>query len=86
MTRREGDPPVRDQSFDALCLARPRTVMISQRVFSDALTPLERSGRPLLRTWQRGAVHFQWRLDQIITKEFQDQQDQRRSRPLAVEK
>ena len=39
--------------------ARPRTVIVSQRMpvpgTIDALTSLERSGIPLLRTWQRGA-------------------------------
>jgi competence protein ComEC len=56
--------------------AKPRTVMVSQRMptsgSTDALAPLKRSGIPLLRTWQRGAVHFQWRSDQIITKGFLD--------------
>jgi competence protein ComEC len=49
--------------------AKSRTVMVGQRLptpgTNDALTPLERSGIPLLRTWQRGAVHFQWRSGQI---------------------
>ena len=44
--------------------ARPKAVVISQRPpapgKTDTLTPLERSGIPLLRTWQCGAVHFQW--------------------------
>jgi competence protein ComEC len=44
--------------------ARPRAVVVSQRmpapVTNDALTALKRSGIPLLRTWQRGAVHFRW--------------------------
>jgi competence protein ComEC len=57
--------------------ARPRTVVVSQRppTFgpTDALAPLERGGIPLLRTWQHGAVHFQWRSDQIITEGFLDQ-------------
>ena len=70
--------------------ARPRTVMVSQRMpalgSSDSLTPLERSGIPLLRTWQRGAVHFQWRSDHIITEGFVDHPDQRRSRPLSQRK
>ncbi|MGC8643530.1 MAG: ComEC/Rec2 family competence protein, partial [Isosphaeraceae bacterium] len=64
--------------------AKPRTVMVSQRMPSpgtnDALMPLERSGIPLLRTWQRGAVHFRWRLDQIVTEGFLDQRDASRSR------
>jgi competence protein ComEC len=54
--------------------ASPRTVMVSQRPFSpgttDALTPFERGGMPLLRTWQSGAVHFQWRSNGIITEGF----------------
>jgi competence protein ComEC len=70
--------------------ARPRAIVVSQRMLAsgatDALTPLERSGIPLLRTWQRGAVHFQWCSDQIITEGFLDQQDQPRSRPLYREK
>src|SRR5271157_2378419 len=69
--------------------ARPRTVMVGQRPpaagTTDALTPLERSGIPLLRTWQRGAVHFQWRPDHIITEGFLDYHDKPRSRPLAGE-
>ena len=56
--------------------AKPRTVVVSQRMpvlgTTDALTPLERSGIPLLRTWQRGAVHFQWCTDRIITEGFLD--------------
>jgi hypothetical protein len=43
---------------------------------SDALAPLERSGIPLLRTWQRGAVHIQWRSDRIIADGFLDDHDQ----------
>jgi competence protein ComEC len=60
--------------------ARPRTVVVSQRMpaqgTNDALTALERSGIPLLRTWQRGAVHFQWSSGCITTKGFLDQHDQ----------
>ncbi len=67
--------------------ARPRTVMVSQRPTSpgtsDALTPLERSGIPLLRTWQLGAVHFRWRSDHIITEGFLDHHGQPRSRRLS---
>jgi|SRR5271157_728048 len=70
--------------------ARPRTVMVSQRMpapgTADTLTPLERSGIPLLRTWQRRAVHFQWRSDRMITVGFLDQHDQPRSRPLSMGK
>ena len=70
--------------------ARPRIVMVRQRMpapgTNDALTPLERSGIPLLRTWQRGAVHFQWGPDGIITEGFLDHVDQDRSRPVAMEK
>jgi competence protein ComEC len=62
--------------------ARPRTIVVSQRMpaagTADALAPLERSGIPLLRTWQRGAVHFLWRSDQIITEGFLDQHDNSR--------
>src|SRR6516165_9839291 len=63
--------------------ARPRTVVVSQRMpapgTTDALSPLERSGTPLLRTWQRGAVHFEWRPNHIITEGFLDQYGQPRS-------
>jgi len=66
--------------------ARPRTVIVSPRMpssgTSDALMSLERSGIPLLRTWQRGAIHFQWHSDHIITEGFLDHPDQPRSRPL----
>jgi competence protein ComEC len=54
--------------------ARPRTVVVSQRRptsgTTDALTPLDRDGIPLLRTWQRGAVRFEWRSDRITTEGF----------------
>jgi hypothetical protein len=54
--------------------AQPRTVVVSQRMptfgTTDALTPLERSGILLLRTWQRGAVQCQWRSGQITSKGF----------------
>jgi len=63
--------------------ARPQADIVSQRMpapgMTDALTTLERSGLPLLRTWQRGAVHFQWSLDHIITESFLDHHDQPRS-------
>ena len=56
--------------------ARPRTVVVSQRPTApgttDALTPLERAGTPVLRTWQRGAIHFRWTPDGIITQGFLD--------------
>ena len=56
--------------------ARPRTVVVSQRPpapgTTDALTPLERAGTPVLRTWQCGAIHFQWTPDGIITQGFLD--------------
>src|SRR5271166_811409 len=56
--------------------ARPRTVVVSQRPpapgTTDAVTPLERAGTPVLRTWQRGAIHFRWAPDGIITQGFLD--------------
>ena len=56
--------------------ARPRTVVVSQRPpapgTTDALTPLERAGTPVLRTWQRGAIHFRWTPDGIVTQGFLD--------------
>jgi competence protein ComEC len=59
--------------------ARPKAVVVSQRSptfgSTDALTPLERSGIPLVRTWQCGAVHFQWGPDRIITEGFLDQRN-----------
>ena len=62
--------------------AKPLAVVVSQRQppvgSADALTPLNRSGIPLLRTWQRGAVHFQWGDDRIVSEGFLDRHDQRR--------
>ena len=56
--------------------ARPRTVVVSQRPpapgTTDALTPLELAGTPVLRTWQRGAIHFRWTPDGIVTQGFLD--------------
>ena len=56
--------------------ARPRTVVVSQRRpapgTTDSLTSLERAGTPVLRTWQRGAIHFRWTPDGIITQGFLD--------------
>ena len=56
--------------------ARPRSVVVSQRPpalgTTDALIPLERAGTPVLRTWQRGAIHFRWTPDGIITQGFLD--------------
>jgi competence protein ComEC len=61
--------------------ARPKTVVVSQRppTFgpTDALTPLERGGIPLLRTWQRGAVHIRWNSDDIIAGGLLDDWDRR---------
>jgi competence protein ComEC len=66
--------------------ARPRAVVVSQRPLApgttDALTPLQRSGIRLLRTWQRGAVRFRFSSDRIITEGFLDQNDQASARPL----
>jgi hypothetical protein len=66
-------------------LARPRAVVVSQRTAdlgaTDALTPLERSGIPLLRTRQRGAVHYQWANDRIVTSGFLDQREKPPARP-----
>ena len=59
--------------------ARPRAVVVSQRPSvsgtTDALTPLERGGTPLLRTWERGAIHFRWSFDRILTQGFLDRDD-----------
>ena len=56
--------------------ARPRAVVVSQRPSvsgtTDALSPVERGGIPLLRTWQHGAIHFRWTPDGIITQGFLD--------------
>jgi competence protein ComEC len=67
--------------------ARPRAVVVSQRMpargTTDALAPLERGGVSVLRTWQGGAVHFQWSPDHTITEGFVDHRDQPRERPLS---
>jgi competence protein ComEC len=69
--------------------ARPRTVIVSQRMLApgtnDALTPLERSKIPLLRTWQRGAIHFEWSDHRIVTEGFLDPYDHPRWRPSPTE-
>ena len=56
--------------------ARPWAVVVSQRPSvsgtTDALSPVERGGTPLLRTWERGAIHFRWSSDRIITQGFLD--------------
>jgi hypothetical protein len=60
--------------------------MVSQRMpapgTNDALRQLERSGIPLLRTWQRGAVHFQLSSYHIITYLSMDHHDPPRARAL----
>jgi competence protein ComEC len=65
--------------------ARTRSIVVSQRMptfgSTDALTPLERNGIPILGTWKRGAVQFERRSDRIITEGFPDQRDQGRSQP-----
>ncbi|WP_165226387.1 ComEC/Rec2 family competence protein [Aquisphaera insulae] len=59
--------------------ARPKTVMVSQRMPTqgtrDALTPIERNGIPFLRTWQRGAIHVEWRPDCVEARGFLDRRD-----------
>ncbi|MGO8903788.1 MAG: ComEC/Rec2 family competence protein [Isosphaeraceae bacterium] len=59
--------------------ARPRAVVVSQRPSvsgtTDALSPVERGGTPLLRTWERGAIHFRWSFDRILTQGFLDRDD-----------
>ncbi len=61
--------------------ARPRSVVVSQRPpalgTTDALIPLERAGTPVLRAWQRGAIHFRWAPDGIITQGYLDLTDSR---------
>ena len=56
--------------------AKPRAVVVSQRPSvsgtTDALSPVERGGIPLLRTWERGAIHFRWSFDRILTQGFLD--------------
>jgi competence protein ComEC len=56
--------------------ARPKVVAVSQRTpaigTTDALAPLERAGIPLLRTWERGAVHFESRPGCIKMEGFLD--------------
>jgi competence protein ComEC len=62
--------------------ARPRAVVVSQRPSvsgtTDALSPVERGGIPLLRTWQRGAIHFRWSSDRILTQGFLGREDRPR--------
>jgi competence protein ComEC len=57
--------------------ASPGMVVVSQRMpapgTNDALTLLERRGIPLLRTWQRGAIHLEWSDHRIVTEGFLDQ-------------
>jgi hypothetical protein len=59
--------------------ARPRAVAVSRRMptpgSTDPVTALERAGTPLLRTGQRGAVHFRGRSDRITTEGFVDQHE-----------
>ena len=59
--------------------ARPRAVVVSQRPSvsgtTDALSPVERGGISLLRTWERGAIHFRWSFDRILTQGFLDRED-----------
>ncbi len=59
--------------------AKPRAVVVSQRPSvsgtTDALSPVERGGIPLLRTWERGAIHFRWSFDRILTQGFLDRDD-----------
>ena len=59
--------------------ARPHADVVSPRPpapgTNDALTPLERSGIPLLCTWKRRAVHFRSGPDHIITEGFLDSHD-----------
>jgi competence protein ComEC len=70
--------------------ARPRNVVVSQRMptfgTTDVLSPLERIGMPVLRTWQRGAVHYQWSDNRIVTEGFLDRGEQRRSQALLGER
>ena len=70
--------------------AWPRAVVVSQRPpapgTTDALAPLEHAGTPVLRTWQRGAIHFRWTSDGIVTQGFLDPHDQPGSRHPAGEK
>ncbi len=62
--------------------AKPRAVVVSQRPSvsgtTDALSPVERGGIPLLRTWERGAIHFRWSSDRILTQGFLDREDRPR--------
>ncbi len=67
--------------------ARPGSIVVSQRMpavgTSDALTPLERSGITLLRTWKREAFHFQWRSDRITAEGFLDRENRPYGQPSA---
>jgi competence protein ComEC len=59
--------------------AQPHTVVVSQRMpapgTGDILALLDQRGIPLLRTWQRGAIHFQWQSGGIVTIGFIDRTD-----------
>jgi hypothetical protein len=72
--------------YELKSCARPDTaIRLWMAVFVTLVrpTPPEPSGIPLLRTWQRGAVHFQWRSDHIITEGFLDQRDPPQARLLS---
>ena len=59
--------------------ASPRTVIVSQRSLptssNDALSPLERQGVPVRRTWRDGAIQLKWSTDKILTNGFVDLTD-----------
>ena len=62
-----GQPPRSTRPEDPQIGLTPRT--------PDALSPVERGGTPLLRTWERGAIHFRWSSDRILTQGFLDRDD-----------
>jgi competence protein ComEC len=54
--------------------AGPRAVVVSQRAprtgSADALTPLERQGVPIWRTWRHGAIRLRWADGGIVAAGF----------------
>jgi competence protein ComEC len=56
--------------------ANPRSIVVSQRTVpsgsNDPLSPLERQGIPVRRTWRDGAIHMQWTADGILARGFRE--------------
>jgi competence protein ComEC len=69
--------------------ARPSRVVVSQRApnagAKDALTPLERRGVSVLRTWQTGAVHLIWYDTGLSAVGFLEERDRSRGSSVTLE-